>query len=125
MPSQGIDQADLYDHEIVAIGKVWQALSTKWSRKPNTKSNLQEFAKEANNAFIELGFVVNVMWENNLIINPATMQPYPIEIEVMGRTPGGSGLGEMKDGFELMDHERKRDQVIKSIEQGKDFYDKK
>lgn len=118
----GLDQADLYDHEIVAIGRVWQALQGKWGRKPNTKHNLQEFAKEANDAFLQLGFVVNVMWENNLIINPATMQPYPIEIEVMGRVPGGSGLGEMDSGFELMDHERKRDQVIKSIERNEQYY---
>jgi hypothetical protein len=126
----GIDQADLYDHEIVAIGKVWQYLMDKWARKPNTKTNLQEFAKDANDCFLKLGFVVNVMWENNLIINPATMQPYPIEIEVMGRVPGGSGLGEMvvmPDGtkVELMDHERKRDQVLKSRERGEDFHDKK
>lgn len=123
--SSGIDQADLYDHEIVAIGKVWQRLMRDWAHKPNTKANLQEFAKVANDEFLKLGFVVNVMWENNLIVNPATMQPYPIEIEVMGRTPGGSGLGEMVGNVELMDHERKRAQVLKSIEEGKDFYDQK
>lgn len=121
----GLDQADLYDHEIVAIGKVWERLMRDWARKPNTKSNLQEFAKVANDEFLKLGFVVNVMWENNLIIDPNTMQPYPITIEVMGRTPGGSGLGEMVQGFELMDHERKRDQVLKSIERGEDFHGKK
>ena len=126
----GIDQSDLYDHEIVAIGKVWEKLMRDWARKPNTRANLQEFAKTANDEFLKLGFVVNVMWENNLIIDPSTMQPYPITIEVMGRAPGGSGLGEMVDvgdgqKIELFDHERQRDQVLKSIEQNKDFYDKK
>jgi hypothetical protein len=125
MPSQGIDQADLYDHEIVSIGKVWQALNAKWGPKPNTRGNLQEFAKEANAAFLDLGFVVNVMWENNLMIDPRTMQPFPIEIEILGRVPGGSGLGEQKDGFELMDHERKRDQVLKSIERGEKYHPNK
>lgn len=130
MTTQGIDQADLYDFEIKEIGKIWSQLNRDWGHKPNTKKNLQEFANVAHNKFLEAGFVVNVMWENNLIINPATMQPYPIEIEVMGRVPGGSGLGEMvvmPDGtkVELMDHERKRDQVLKSRERGEDFHDKK
>lgn len=116
----GIDQADLYDHEIVAIGKVWQYLMDKWARKPNTKTNLQEFAKDANDCFLKLGFVVNVMWENNLIINPATMQPYPIEIEVMGRS-GASGLGEIVEGHELMDHERKRREVLDANVRGEAY----
>jgi len=128
--TSGLDQSDLYDHEIVAIGEVWKKLMADWARKPNTKSNLQEFAKVANGEFLKLGFVVNVMWENNLIIDPSTMQPYPITIEIMGRTPGGSGLGEMVDlgdgrKVELKDHERQRDQVLKSIERNEDFHEKR
>jgi hypothetical protein len=126
----GVDEADLYDHEIVAIGRAWERLQKTWGHKPNTKANLQEFAKAANDEFLKLGFVVNVMWENNLIIDPSTMKPYPITIEVMGRVPGGSGLGEMVQvegggKVELFDHERKRDQVLKSRERGTDYHDKK
>lgn len=125
MNQQGIDQADLYDYEIAEIGRIWNYLNKEWGHKPNTKSNLQEFAKVAHNKFLEAGFVVNVMWENNLIINPATMQPYPIEIEVMGRTPGGSGVGEMRGNIELMDHERKRAEVLRSKELGEDYHGQK
>ena len=125
----GVDASDLYDHEIVAIYKKFYELQEKWRRKPNTRANLQEFAKECNGEFQKLGFVINVMWENNLIIDPKTMQPMPITIEVMGRTPGGSGLGEMVDvggqKVELMDHERKRDQVLKSKELNERFHGNK
>lgn len=120
----GFDQADLYDHEIARIGVIWRNLNKKWMGKQNTKHNLQEFAKEANDAFLREGFVVNVMWENCLIINPATMQPYPIEIEVMGRA-GHTGLGEVVEGIELMDHERKRAEVLKAKELGEDFHGQK
>lgn len=120
-----MDQADLYDHEIAKIAPVWQQLNEKWARRPNTKANLQEFAKEASEAFLKLGFVVNIMWENNLIVNPATMQPYPIEIEFLGRVPGGSGLGEMVDGHELFDHERKRDEVLRANERGEAYLGQK
>lgn len=120
MPTQGIDQADLYDFEIKEIGKIWNELNRDWGHKPNTKKNLQEFANVAHNKFLEAGFVVNIMWENNLIINPVTMQPYPIEIEVMGRT-GHSGLGEMVEGHELMDHERKRREVLDANVRGEAY----
>ena len=117
-----MDSADLYDHEVAAIGRVWTELSGKWSRKPNSRANLQEFAKEAHDSFLKLGFVVNVMWENNLMINPETMQPFPIEIEVMGRVPG---IEYTEDGVALHDHERHRDQVIKSKERGEKFLGQK
>lgn len=120
-----MDQSDLYDHEIAKIGPVWQALMQKWSRRPNTRANLQELAKEATDAFLKLGFVVNVRWENNLIVDPTTMQPYPIEIEFLGRVPGGSGLGEMSGGHELMDHERKRDEVLRANERGEAYLGQK
>lgn len=117
----GIDQADLYDYEIAEIGRIWNTLNKKWGHRPNTKKNLQEFANEANGVFLQAGFVVNVMWENNLMIDPRTMQPFPIEIEVMGRVPGGSGKGEMVEGFELMDHERKRREVLDARDRGEDY----
>lgn len=120
-----MDQADLYDSEIRRIGPVWQALNQKWASRPNTKSNLQEFAKEATEAFLKLGFVVNIRWENNLIVDPKTMKPYPIEIEFLGRVPGGSGLGEMVEGHELMDHERKRDEVLRANERGEAYLGQK
>ena len=117
-----MDQADFYDHEIAAIGKTWAELQTKWSRKQNTKSNLQEFAKEAHAAFTKLGFIANIRWENNLVIDPHTMQPHPIEIEIMGRVPGGEFK---EDGVELHDHELHRHEVLKANTRNEKFLGQK
>lgn len=117
-----MDLADLYDHEVVAVGRLWKELMDRFARKPNTRANLQELAKVANDEFLKLGLVVNVRWENNLMVDPRTMQPYPIEIEVLGRVPGGTGLGELVEGHELMDHERKRFEVLRSVERNEEFY---
>ncbi len=114
-----MDMADLYDWEIKEIGAIWQQLMKDWAHKPNTKSNLQEFATVSHNKFLKAGFVVNVRWENNLMVNPMTMQPYPIEIEVLGRAPGARGEDDAVDGF---DHERKRHEVLRSKERNEDFY---
>jgi hypothetical protein len=110
------DIADLYDYEIAQVGSIWKDLMTQFARKPNTRANLQELATVANAMFLKAGFVVNVRWENNLVVDPKTMQPYPIEIEVLGRIPGAE---EDTIGF---DHERKRHEVLRSKERGEDFY---
>jgi hypothetical protein len=114
-----MDQADLYDHEVAKIGQAWVALQQKWSTKANTKHNLQEFAKEANDMFVRMGFVVQIKWENNLIIDPTTMQPHPIEIEVMGRVPGGEF---QEEGFDMHDHEKHRWEILAANMRGEDFY---
>jgi len=114
-----VDIADLYDWEIAKVGEIWKGLMDQFSRRPNTKANLQELATVAHDKFLEAGFIVNVRWELNLMVNPETMQPYPIEIEVMGRTPKAEmdTLG--------MDHERKRHEVLRSKERGEEFYGQK
>ncbi len=117
-----MDQADLYDHEVAEIGKIWHELQTKWSHKTNTKANLQEFAKEAHGVFLKAGFVVNIAWEHNLVVNPVTMEPYPIEVEVMGRVPGNEHT---EDGVELHDHELHRWQVLNANQRGEKFYGQK
>ena len=117
-----MDQSDLQDHEVAQIGQAWLALQKKWSSRPNTKTNLQEFAKEANDMFVRLGFVVNIKWENNLIVNPQTMEPYPIEIEVMGRVPGSVF---QEEGFDMMDHERKRWEILEANKRNEKFLGQK
>ncbi len=117
MSSQGIDTSDLYDWEIKKIGEIWKALMSKWSSKPNSKANLTELSKEANDLFIKAGFVVNVMWENSLIIDPRTQQPRPIEIEVMGRIPAEAG--------KEFEHDRKRWEVLNANERGEKFHGQK
>ena len=109
------DIADLYDYEIEEVARIWKGLMDQFSRKANTKDNLQELAKVANSEFLRAGFVVNVRWENTLVIDPKTMQAYPIEIEVLGRIPGAE---EDTIGF---DHERKRVEVLRSKERGEAF----
>lgn len=117
-----MDTADLHDWEIKEIGVIWDRLQRDWSRKPNDKHTLQEFAKASNDAFLKAGFVVNVVWENTLVINPSTMQAYPIEIEVLGRTPGARGADHAQDGF---DHERKRHEVLSANIRNERFYGEK
>lgn len=118
------------DSEIAEIGEIWKRLNSKWMSKPNTKANLQEFAKEANAEFIKAGFVVNVQWENTLIVvpdisAPGGMKPMPVTIEVLGRVKGDAGFGVAEQGHVLMDHERKRDEVLKSKERGEAFLGQK
>ena len=120
-----MEMAELYDAEVKEIAAIWNSLNREWSSKPNTRENLQEFAKVGNDAFLKAGFVVNIMWENTLIINPATMQAYPIEIEILGRVTGMTGGGVLEEGHVLMDHERKRDEVLKANERGERFFGQK
>ena len=117
-----MDTSDLYDWEIKEIGVIWAQLQRDWGHKPNDKHTLQEFAKASNDAFLKAGFVVNVVWENTLVINPKTMQPYPIEIEVLGRAPGAKGVDDPTDGF---DHERKRYEVLNANTRGERFFGEK
>lgn len=124
-----MDQADLYDYEIAQIGEIWKRLNEAWMHKPNNKANLQEFAKVATDEFLKAGFVVNVQWENTLImvpnINaPGGMAPMPVTIEVLGRS-GVNKFNEKQEGHELFDHERKRDEVLKSKERGEAYLGQK
>lgn len=124
------DIADLYDFEIKTIGEILRDLAATWGNKRNTKQNLQEFAKYAHSKFLEAGFVVNVQWENTLVMvpdvsAPGGIKPLPITIEVIDRIAGGTGLGEVVEGHELMDHERKRYEVLRANERGEDYLGQK
>jgi hypothetical protein len=108
----------MYDWEIAQIGEIWKELNKDWMRRPNTKNVLQEFAKVANERFLKAGFVVNVQWENTLIMVPGVngIKPLPITIEVLGR------VNPLPDGF---DHERKRHEVLASKQRGEAFLGQK
>lgn len=125
-----MDGADLYDYEIAEIGRIWKELNQKWMAKQNTRSNLQEFAKDATDAFLQAGFVVNVQWENTLIMvpdisAPGGMRPMPVTIEVLGRAPGIDRRSDMQQGHSLMDHEYKRAEVLQSLERGEAYLGQK
>jgi len=117
-----VDTADLYDWEVQKVSLVWKSLMDRFSHKPNTKRNLQELATVAHAEFLEAGFVVNVVWENALMVDPNTMESYPIAIEVMGRAPGAKGADHATDGF---DHERKRHEVLAANIRNERFYGEK
>jgi hypothetical protein len=117
-----MDQADLYDYEVAKISSAWVALQQKWSSKANTKHNLQEFAKEANDMFVRMGFVVNIQWENTLIIDPSTMSPYPITIEIMGRVPGTEF---QEEGLDMHDHDYKKWEVLNANTRGEKYHGQK
>ncbi|MEM3097555.1 MAG: hypothetical protein QXU32_02400 [Nitrososphaerales archaeon] len=110
-----MDIADLYDHEITKIGPIYRKLIQEFSRKPNTKKNLDELEKRAKEEFLKIGLIVEVNTAPALIIDPNTMRPGFPEIVIMGRVPGSP---EEKYGF---DHELKRAEVLVSKERGEDF----
>lgn len=125
-----MDLSDLYDHEIKQIGEIWKGLNQEWAHKPNTKANLQEFAKVATDRFLSAGFVVNIQWENTLIMVPDITAPggikqMPVTIEVLGRAPGVDRRSVAEGGHALMDHEYKRHEVLRSKERGEDFLGQK
>lgn len=117
-----MDIADLYDHEIAQIGPIWQKLMYEFSTKPNTRANLDELARRATDEFLKIGLVVEVNTTPTLIVNPTTMQPGAPEIVILGRVPGGHYE---ENGVFMMDHEKKRDEVLKSRERGEDYLGQK
>lgn len=114
-----MDQSDLHDWEIQMISQIWMALQQRWSHRPNTRQNLSEFAKVATEVFIRQGFVVNVMWENALIMvatKTGEIEPLPITIEIMGR---------VENPVHGFDHERKRHEVLLSRDRNENFLGQK
>jgi len=109
------DIADLYDHEIAAIGPIWNELMQEFSRKANTRQNLEELAKRATERFQKVGLVVEVNTSPCFIVDPVTMQTGSPEIVVLGRIPG-------LDDAEGFDHEYKRHEVLRSKERGEKFH---
>jgi len=117
-----MDVADLYDHEIAKIGPIWRKLMDEFSRKSNTKENLNELARRATDEFMKAGLVIEVNVSPSLIFNPLTNQYGSPEIVILGRVPGSHFE---EEGVPMLDHERKRDEVLKSRERGEDYLGQK
>jgi len=117
-----MDFSELYDHEYAQVGKIWAALTQKYSRRTNSAHNLSELAREAKEEFFKVGLVVDVKWEQSLMINPNTMMAYPIELNVLGRVPGAHYE---EEGTPMLDHEKKRDEVLKANARGEKFLGQK
>lgn len=117
-----MDIADLYDHEIAKIGPIWQGLMQRFGSRANSRANLEELSRVATAEFLKIGLVVEVNTAPCLIYNPVTGRTGSPEIVIMGRVPGEHYE---EDGVVVFDHERKRDEVLKSRERGEDFLGQK
>ena len=103
-----MDMADLYDYEIMKVGKIAHELSTQFSQRTNNQMNLSELAKRAEDRFKEAGFIVHVD------LAPVLMGGSPA-IEILGRV---STTVEAKQEF---DHDRKRWEVLGGNARGEKF----
>ena len=100
-----MDISDLYDYEIMKVGKIAKEISAEFSTKTNNQFNLAEMAKKAEDRFMAAGFKVHVD------LAPVLFQEPPI-IEILSRV---DTTEEAKQEF---DHERKRWEVLGSKDRG-------
>ena len=99
-----MDLIEVTPDELKAIYRLTETLTNKWSHKTATHANLQEFAYEVANRFIDLGFIVNTD------ITPALVGVGYPDIAIVGR------INPEKD----LDHDRIRHQIRKEYkEKGK------
>ncbi len=103
-----MDIADLYDKDIVVVGKIWNELMQKYSHRPNTQHNLSELAKEAEDKFYQAGFIVHVD------LAPVLLGEAP-RVDIVDRVAASI------EHVEGLDHERKRHEVLDSKVRGEDF----
>jgi len=111
-----VDLSDLYDEEIARIPRVWQQLMAEFSKRPNTKGNLEELAKRANEEFLKIGLIVEVNTLPTLIFDPYKNEYGNPEITILGRIPGT---------ISEFDHEKKGWEVVKSRDRGEDYLGQK
>lgn len=103
-----MDASDLYDYEIMKIGKIAMEISTEFSKKTNTQFNLSEMAKKAEDRFKEAGFRVHVDLAPVLFFQPPA-------IEILGR------IDTTTEAKEEFDHDRKRWEVLGGNSRGEKF----
>jgi hypothetical protein len=73
------DLIEVTKEEKIAIYKLTEYLSYKWSHKTANRANLQEFAYEASSRYAELGYIVNVD------ITPALVGVGRPDISIVGK----------------------------------------
>lgn len=110
--------ADLHDADIKNIGIVWREIMDKWAKRPNSRHNLEEMAKEAHDKFLKVGLIVDINTIPCLIVDPFTHQSGAPIITVLGHVEGTQHALDPSEGF---DHERKRHDVLKSKEIGEEY----
>jgi hypothetical protein len=112
-----MDVTEVYDYEMKKIGEVWASLVAEFSKRPNTRANLEELSKRAAEAFQRIGFVVEVNTIPCLIADANGNTGAP-EIVLIGRVPG---THYQEDGVTMFDHELKRAEVLTARERGERF----
>jgi len=103
-----MDNNDLYDYEIMKIGKITSELASDFSKRTNTQMNLAEMAKRAEDKFHAAGFKVYVDLAPVLFFQPPC-------IEVIGRIETTAAA---KQEF---DHEKKQWEVLSGNARGEKF----
>lgn len=103
-----MDMSELYDYEIMKVGKIAHELSSEFSQRLNNQMNLSELAKKAEDRFRAAGFIVHVD------LAPVLLGGSPA-IEVLGRV---STTEEAKQEY---DHERKRWEVLGGNSRGEKY----
>ena len=103
-----MDISDLYDYEIMKVGKIAKELSAEFSKKTSTQMNLSEMAKKAEDRFQAIGFKVHVDLAPVLFGQPPC-------IEILNR------IETTVQAKEEFDHDRKRWEVLGSKAKGESF----
>jgi hypothetical protein len=103
-----MDISELYDYEIMKVGKITKELASEFSKKTNTQMNLAEMAKKAEDRFQAIGLKVHVDLAPVLFYQPPC-------IEIMGR------IDTTEKAKEEFDHDRKRWEVLGGNSRGEKF----
>jgi hypothetical protein len=103
-----MDMAELYDYEIMKVGKIARDLSSEFSKKTSTQLNLSEMAKKAEDRFMSAGFRVHVDFA------PILLGGSPA-IEILGR------IATTEQAKQEFDHDQKRWEVLGGNSRGEKF----
>jgi hypothetical protein len=99
---------DLTDYEVMKVGQIVTDLVSRYGHRANNADNLNALRDEALTRFAEIGILAT--------LDPAPcFHGEPPTIEIIGKV---TGHDDHKYGF---DHERKRDEVVKSKELNEDY----
>lgn len=116
---------DLYDAEVKAVGAVWHRLMQEFSTRLATQHNYDELKKRAFDEFLKIGLVVQVDVPQFVVEGISAEPGYGApEITIIGRVPG-SKRSNREDGIEVMDHEKHRAEVLKSLTTGEKYLGQK
>lgn len=120
-----MDHNDLYDSEIAAIGPVWKEINQEFMGRTLSTKVLDELKLRTHDRFLKIGLIARVDIPTYVVEGgdgePVYGQPV---LEIVGRIPDSSLV--VKEGdHQLLDHELKRAEILKSKETGEKFLGQK